>query len=317
MSGPSSRYRARVLALRNRLFGLLGRYLLVAPHRFPPRLRVLAYRLRNVGLQEWPVQGIAQVPGVGSVACDTADYIQRYLYLFGVWEPAISELMRSRLGPGQVFVDVGANIGYYSLLAANAVGDTGNVIAFEPSPTVRSQLEANIARNGLGSRITVQPVAAGEADGTVTLFLATPDNLGQTSTRPSPGFTSEGEVAVRRVDDCVPEADYGRVAFMKVDTEGDELAAVRGAQRLLAAAPAGAMVLIELDEPRMKERGAAPAEVFALMAQHGYRASRIRNDYDVASYVHPGRAVLEPLTGVVGSGDVVFVREEAAAHPIG
>lgn len=301
--------------MRNRWLGLFGRYVVVAPQRFPGVLRVPAYRLRNVGLQEWPRKRVVQITGVGAVTCDTSDFIQRYLSVFGVWEPAITALVRSHLKPGHVFVDVGANVGYYSLLAAQAVGDTGHVIAFEPSPTVRGQLAANIDRNGLGGRITVHPVAAGSKAGTTTVFLATPDNLGQTSTRQSPGFTSEGEVEVRRVDDCVPEAHRGRVTFLKVDTEGDEFAAVHGAQGLLAAMPAGAMVLIEVDEPRMRERGGTPQDVFDLMSSHGYRAFSISNEYDVKSYVLPKPALLEPVQGVVTAGDVVFVRESKAGHP--
>jgi FkbM family methyltransferase len=294
--------------VRNRWLGLFGRYVVVAPQRFPGFLRVPAYRLRNVGLQEWPRKRVVEVTGVGAVTCDTSDFIQRYLSVFGVWEPAITALVRSHLKPGDVFVDVGANVGYYSLLAAQAVGDTGHVIAFEPSPTVRGRLAANIDRNGLGARITVHGVAAGAAPGSVTMFLATPDNLGQTSTRQSPGFTSEGEVEVRRVDDCVSEADCGRVTFVKVDTEGDELAAVHGAQGLLAAMPAGAMVLIEVDEPRMRERGGTPRDVFDLMSSHGYRPFSISNEYDVKSYVHPKSAVLEPIDDVVPIGDVVFIK---------
>src|SRR5438067_1242776 len=112
------RYRARVRVPVYRWVGVIGRYAMPAPARLPAALRVPAYRLRNVGLQEWPVQRTADVPGVGTVACDTADMIQRYLYLFGVWEPAISALIREHLEPGQAVVDVGANVGYYSLLAA-------------------------------------------------------------------------------------------------------------------------------------------------------------------------------------------------------
>jgi FkbM family methyltransferase len=304
-----------VATSRNRWLGWVGRYALGAPQRFPGRLRTPAYRLRNVGLQEWPVNGLVDVPGVGSIACDTSDFIQRYLYVFGVWEPTISELLRRHLQPGQVFVDVGANIGYYTLLAARAVGPSGRVIAFEPSPTVRAHLSANIERNAMGDRITVHGVAAGAQPGTVTMFLATPDNLGLTSTRHAPGFTSEGEVEVRRVDDCVTAADRGRVAFMKIDTEGDELAAAQGAQGVLAAMPLGAMVLIEIDEPRMKERGGTPKDVFDLMAALGYTASSISNEYDVDSYVHPRQPVLQPVPGVVARGDVIFVRESTTPLP--
>jgi hypothetical protein len=72
--------------------------------------------------------------------------------------------------------------------------------------------------------------------------------------------------------------------------------------------PAGAMVLIEVDEPRMAERGATPHELFDLMRGHGFTAHSIANDYDVASYVRRARADLQPVADVVRRGDVVFVK---------
>jgi FkbM family methyltransferase len=218
--------------------------------------------------------------------------------------------MRDHLKPGDVFVDVGANIGYYSLLAARAVGKDGSVIAFEPSPAVGRQLAANIERNGLGDRVTVHSVAAGAVPGTANIFLAGRDNIGQTSTRPGPGFTAEGEVDVRRVDDCVPVTAYPKVTFLKIDTEGDELAAAEGARALMSAMPRGAMVLVEVDEPRMAQRDTTPRALFDLMTAHGFRAFSIKNDYDVASYVRRDPAPLDPVTGVVARGDVVFVKDE-------
>ncbi|SCF63177.1 hypothetical protein GA0115259_100393 [Streptomyces sp. MnatMP-M17] len=62
-------------------------------------------------------------------AVDTQDLIQRYIYLFGVWEPHMTRWLRGRLEPGDTFVDVGANIGYYSVLASQLVGDGVKVVA--------------------------------------------------------------------------------------------------------------------------------------------------------------------------------------------
>ena len=187
--------------LDNVVLRAAGRWLVPAPQRVPTGPgKTAAYRLRNAGLERWPVHAVRDVPGVGAIDCDTRDVIQRYLYVFGVWEPTITSLVRQHLQPGDVFVDVGANIGYYSLLAAQLVGPTGKVISFEPSPTVRAQLEANIARNHLADRVIVNAAAAGAEPGDVELFLAGEGNLGQTSTRSAPGFTTEGRVPLVRVD---------------------------------------------------------------------------------------------------------------------
>ena len=71
------------------------------------------------------------------------DQIQERIYLFGIWEPAITRFVKGRLKPGDLFVDIGANVGYYSLLAAKLVGSEGQVIAIEASPTIARKLEQN------------------------------------------------------------------------------------------------------------------------------------------------------------------------------
>jgi len=81
----------------------------------------------------------------------TQDLIQRYIYLFGVWEANLSSWIRSALKPGDVFVDVGANIGFFSLLASQIVGSEGRVVSIEPSPTIFAQLTANVALNRVGN----------------------------------------------------------------------------------------------------------------------------------------------------------------------
>src|SRR4051794_22516198 len=86
------------------------------------------------------------VDGV-TMAGNTADMIQRYLYLFGVWEPALTAWLRPRLLPGRTFVDVGANIGYFSLLAARLGGATSRVVAVEALPATFALLKDNVARN--------------------------------------------------------------------------------------------------------------------------------------------------------------------------
>src|SRR5262249_59237800 len=85
----------------------------------------------------------------GRMAGNTRDFLQQYLYYFGVWEPDITALIKRRLRLGNCFVDIGANIGYFTLLAARQVGTTGRVVSIEASPAVYSPLTANVRRNRL------------------------------------------------------------------------------------------------------------------------------------------------------------------------
>ena len=95
---------------------------------------------------------------------------------------------------------------------------------------------------------------------------------------------------------------------LKVDTEGDELAAVRGASGVLASMSSGSLVLVEVDAPRMGDRDASPAELLEEMQGHGYDAHVVANDYSVAAYVHPPQPQLKPVDVLPDQGDVVFIK---------
>src|SRR5205823_8966527 len=78
---------------------------------------------------------------------DTRDTIQQYIYYFGVWEPHLTRWIVRRLVCGDAFIDVGANVGYYSLLASKLVGTSGSVVAIEASPATFKILQSNLALN--------------------------------------------------------------------------------------------------------------------------------------------------------------------------
>src|SRR5919198_458966 len=81
------------------------------------------------------------------VAGDQRRLMPRCIYWFGTWEPPLSEWTRRALRPGDVFVDIGANFGYFTLLAARAVAPGGSVVAVEAWPATAARLEENLARN--------------------------------------------------------------------------------------------------------------------------------------------------------------------------
>lgn len=167
--------------------------------------------------------------------CHRGDrYITPSLLARGTWEPAESAYLAWRLRPGMTFVDAGANIGWFSLLASRAVGDTGRVLAFEPEPSCFRLLEMNLARNGCGN-VAAFPLALGERPGWVDLHV---DgwNLGDHRTYPSePGRPTR---RVRQIAlDELPGLD-APLDVVKIDVQGAEEGVIRGMQRLLAASPA-------------------------------------------------------------------------------
>jgi len=102
------------------------------------------------------------------MSIEKAQLIDSYIYFFSVWEPIITEIFRRLLCPGDVVLDVGANIGYYTLLAAGRVGSRGRVHAIEAHPGTFEKLRKNVALSALGN-VTLHQLAATDAFGSRAL----------------------------------------------------------------------------------------------------------------------------------------------------
>jgi FkbM family methyltransferase len=90
---------------------------------------------------------------------DASDIVGKFIYYFGVWEPNLSHCIEGRLQPGDTFTDIGANIGYHSLLASKLVGDSGKVVSIEALPQTYERLLSNIRRNSARNIRTVNAAA--------------------------------------------------------------------------------------------------------------------------------------------------------------
>ena len=184
------------------------------------------------------------VPTVGGarLAVDPSDPIGRAIATSGVWEPNVTAVFRAILSPGDVCVDVGAHVGYYTLLASGIVGSSGHVYALEPSPPLFRELCANIELNR-ASNVTALQAAAGAEKGDAIVAHPDPTNSGSSFVRCT-GTADEGTGASRRVESAVPlrpVADVTRaehrslVRLVKIDVEGFEPEVVRGLFPLFAA----------------------------------------------------------------------------------
>lgn len=161
-----------------------------------------------------------------------SDVIGMPIARFGVYEFALSQLIRAYLTTTDVFVDVGANIGYYSVIASNLVGPAGRVFAFEPSPRVRARLVRNITLNGMTNNVEVRSEAVSEECGIVRLVEPNGggnDGLAYVDLKATGGGV---EVTAVRLDG-VPELRSRLPDLIKVDVEGGEAAVFRGASMLL------------------------------------------------------------------------------------
>ena len=164
------------------------------------------------------------------------DVITRHIYRYGVHEPQITAYLMDRvcIGPGEVALDVGANLGWYSVLLDRLSRPDARILAFEPDPQSFALLEWNLARNAAG-RVTPYNLALGETPGMTALHRYKTSNNGRHTLLE--GDTSGGtvEVAVARLESFWETHGLGerRIRLMKVDVEGFEIFVLRGAGELL------------------------------------------------------------------------------------
>lgn len=204
---------------------------------------------------------------------DLRDYHQRAAYLFGrLLDVPVQLAIRDGLRPGDVFVDVGANIGVLMLLGARRVGPRGAVIALEPNPDVFRRLEAHVRDNGLG-HVRLRRSALGDSAGVRTLSVPPTGNTGAGTLGVLPprhgGYVlASYEVEVEVGDEALAGAPDAPM-FIKIDVEGHEPHVLRGLTRTIEARrPA---VLIEINPAALAGHGCTPADVLGPMIARGYR----------------------------------------------
>ncbi|MEX0777392.1 MAG: FkbM family methyltransferase [Phycisphaeraceae bacterium] len=179
---------------------------------------------------------------------------------YGLYELTTGRLIRRLLRPGDHFVDGGANIGYFTLLAAQRVGTRGHVDAFEPQPNNRARLIEHLKLNSLNDRVTVHDTALSDQEGQATIHFFPPDddqhNHGCSTLFVEPAdHTQATRVRTVRMDQVLHGSSP---CLIKLDLEGAEPLAISGAQELLkSAAP---YVIGELNPWRSKIAGMAGNE---------------------------------------------------------
>jgi FkbM family methyltransferase len=212
-------------------------------------------------------------PGV-KLLLDPKDYVSRDILIYGAWQPTVWAAVADALPEGGVLLDVGAHIGYDTLRGSVKVGPTGKVIAFEPNPNTLVLLRGNIAASK-ATNVIVQPIACTDQEQMLTLFDSTKTgNSGASSLslanadEPEIGDLPSYSVRGRRIDDVVRELGLTRVDVIKIDIEGAETLAIRGARETLTRFHP--KLVTEVVEHHLKNMNSSVAELTALMAELGY-----------------------------------------------
>ncbi len=214
-----------------------------------------------------------RIPGLGSELAmqvhAVADvHVSAAIAGEGIWEPQETRFLLDTLRPGDVFVDVGANIGYFALLASRLVGPTGAVLAFEPETANFALLEANCRLNGCAN-IRCFQAALGEENASGTLYL-NELNRGDHSLYPTePGRTGQGISIVN--GSRLVGAIHPRVNCIKIDTQGAECEVVRGLRELIAASADDLIMIIEFSPLHLRKAGTSGRTLLELLGDHPWQ----------------------------------------------
>lgn len=204
--------------------------------RAPAWLRAPLKRAYNALLAAMPGDHLTcRLPGGETIRVDP-DY--RHL----AWNAEEYAALKQHARDGGTVLDVGANVGCYTLLFARWVGDTGHVYAFEPAAASRAGLERHLALNGLAQRVTVRPEAVSDRSGTAPFIDAGTHG----DNRLVPAATPETRSVPSLSIDEFCDASGISPDLIKIDIEGAELSALRGARRTIAGRGAALALFVEL-----------------------------------------------------------------------
>jgi FkbM family methyltransferase len=241
------------------------------------------------------------------------DTIQTKLFYFGIWEPQLTNFISSRLKKGDYFIDVGANIGYFSLLASTLVGDGGKVFAIEASPTIFNLLNRNIQLNKFANIRTFN-IAASDSHGTLNLYIAPDENIGHSTTVASiaenDGHKLEAVVLGMPLHEIIGKENLLNARIIKVDVEGAEISVIQGIVHLLKTFSEKTEWVIEITPNGTKEKAIEILQLINDFRNADYHLYELGNDYNVSSYLpYPKDYTLKSLQNLEKPLDLLASRK--------
>lgn len=300
----------------------MKRYLHAAARQFlsratPPLLRrqlgpaaLRAGLWRRFLLRLWfdDIDGWAKTVWGDELYCNARDFVQRHIFYFGLWEPHLTRHIRAIPPSERVFLDIGANIGYFSLLASK---NFRQVVAFEASPEIHAKLVSNIQRNDR-LNINAVNVAVGDEHGEVVVVRGPSENLGRTSVRAAAGDSEGDELRTRLapLDTLLDDALIENVRFIKIDVEGAEPPIVASLLTIVDRMRPDLEIVVEVTPVDESGTNAAVVDMVSALRSAGFKARRLAGAYDLQSYLEDDYDAALPALEQMpdAQADVIFSR---------
>jgi FkbM family methyltransferase len=202
--------------------------------------------------------GVHQLPGLDRIFLILYDNYKMYIEAGPIFR------LKEFVPAGSLVIDVGANVGFFSLRFAEWVGDRGKVISIEPEHRNHGTLLKTLKQKGLMSRIQVVKAVAANRAGDMFLELNPLHPADHKLSRDDSGLP----VAAVTLDDLVPEPTHSRPALVKIDVQGAEMLVLEGATRILS--EANPALFIELHEEGLNRFGTSVSAILDHLQKHGY-----------------------------------------------
>lgn len=228
------------------------------------------YSFVNTRFIRFGITGSVGVDGSTFYLQPDDNYLTQLVLCFGEYEPTETRLVRDILQEGDTFVDVGANVGWYTVHAAKIVGPKGQVVAFEPEPSNLALLRRNVNANHL-QNVTVEGVGLSNSAGSFKLYLEK-NNLGMHSLVEKHGGNRFITIPTVRFDDYWH--NKGKIKLIKIDTEGAEGMILDGMRETIERNEALELI-VEFAPRRLERSGYPPDKVLGDLYRSGFKASLI------------------------------------------
>ena len=198
--------------------------------------------------------------------CDLSEHIQRSIFLFNYDEDA-QRFIRRSLKAGDTFLDIGANVGFYSLLASSIVGENGRVIAVEPNPKTYFKLKGTIEENSI-KNILLLNIGLGKERGVLELYF-NPEGGIDSATMVPHNAPQSVKVEVVSLDEVALTHKIARIHYCKMDVDGFEPNVLAGASKLLAEGKIN-IIQSEFCDYWLRENGSTPEMLHNTLTSFGF-----------------------------------------------